>query len=202
MLRHDLLEGLVVIGAGGLVLRAAVVADGGGGSIPALLIQIEPGDGLERQIIHTGEQRIPLTQEAAQVGDLVFLDAVLFGGVVDADEHMEIPIAIARHCLHHLPGQLQLAAAGAEVLLHFPLLQAELAQRQLASVASQAVIRLNGLHRQGFPLQHRPARHTVSAQGIVAVQIPVVVAHRGSQAHHAVQQPYLVVSVPGQGLQQ
>ena len=202
MLLHNGGQGLIVIIAGRLVLRAAVIAHTHIRPLPADLIQIQPGNGLEGQVIHPGEEGIPLPQEAAQIGNFVFLDTVLHGGVVNADEDMEILISGPGHRLQHLIREAQLPGSGREILRHFPLLQAEFRQCQHRAVGAKTVVRFNVGDGQLLSLQNRTPCHTIGAQGVITLQIPVVISHRGGQAHDTLQQPDLVVRIRRQGGQE
>ena len=202
MLLHNGGQGLIVIIAGRLVLRAAVIAHTHIRPLPADLIQVQPGDGLEGQVIHPGEEGIPLPQEAAQIGNFVFLDTVLHGGVVNADENVEILISGPGHRLQHLIREAQLPGAGGQIFRHLPLLQVKFRQVQHRAVGGQSVIPLNVGNGQIVPLQHRAARHAIGAQGVITLQIPVVISHRGGQAHDTLQQPDLVVRIRRQSRQQ
>ena len=92
MLCHDLRQGLVIIVAGGPILCTAEILHIDLYAVPANLAEIQLGHGLESQIVYAGEDGVPLPQTGLQIGNLVFLDAVLGGGIVNANEHME-PVA-------------------------------------------------------------------------------------------------------------
>ncbi|MPN31400.1 hypothetical protein SDC9_178874 [bioreactor metagenome] len=85
MLIYHHVQGLIVIGAGGLRLQSSDVPKGRLRPLPPAILQVQGGNGLERQIVHSGEEPIPLPQMRGEVGNLVFLDTVLQRRVVHAN---------------------------------------------------------------------------------------------------------------------
>ena len=199
VLRHDGLQGLVVVGAGGPVLGAAEVLDGHPGALPAALVQIELRHRLEGQVVHAGEQGVPLPEQAPQIGDLVFLDAVLLRRVVDADEHPELALRRPLQGAEQVVAEPELPLPGGEIVLHGPLRQGLLRlHRHRGAVRPQGVVRRDVLHRQRRAGQVGPGRHAVGPQGVVLVEAEAAVAGGGRQAHHRVQQPDPVVLIGGE----
>ena len=204
VLRHDGLQGLVVICAGGPVLRAAEVRHGHVRALPAGLLQIELRHCLEGQVIHAGEEsvqslaRVPLTQLAAEIRDLVLLDAFRLGGVVNADQHPEVLIAAALDRVEHPLRQCQLPAPGGEVRVHPFLRQPEVRRVQGLAITAQFIEAPDIRCLQVSAWKFRPSRRAVGPQGVVILQGAALIAHRGRQPHDAVQQPDHVVFILGQ----
>ena len=196
VLCHDGLQRLVVIGAGGLVLSTAEILDGHRSTFPAVLLQAELRHRLKGQVVHTGEQGVPLAQLRPEIGDLVFLDAVLLRGVVDADQYPELPVRRLLQSLEHGVAKPQLPLPGGQIVLHGSLRQRLLRlHRDGGSVRPQGVVRHNVPDGQTRALQVGTGCHAVSPQGIVLVEAEPAVAGGGRQPHDCVQQPDPVVLI-------
>ena len=93
VLRHDGLQRLVVIGAGGPVLGTAEILDGHRRHPPSPHSSRQSFVTALKARSSTPESRAsPSAQLRPEIGDLVFLDAVLLRGVVDADQYPELPV--------------------------------------------------------------------------------------------------------------
>ena len=198
VLVHDIGQGLEVVLTGGLVLRAANVLELHAVPPPARLVQVHPGQGLEGQIVHAGEKPVDLLlfallplfgpEALAEKSDLVLLDAVLQGGVVNADQEAEVLIARLRQgVLHHI-GEDHLPLPGPQVpegglIGSLPLHLGA----QVLPVGAPPVALTDVLQVQGLPLQAPPGQGPEGPDGIVLLQGPPLIAHGGGQPHDAVQ---------------
>ena len=203
MLCHNLRQGFVIIVAGRLGLCAAEVLHIDRSAVPSNLAEIQLRHRLERQIVHAGEDHVPLPQPCVQVGNLVFLDAVLGGGIVNADQHMEAVMPQPVNGFQQFAAERQLVAP----VFHIP--HGGIVHRAVVSEVQQ--IFAAGIRIVGFPdaIQCQliggkglPGSCAKGPQCIVFLQRSAVVAHSGGQPHHAVQQPDLVIGVGSQRRQQ
>ena len=225
MLRHHGGQGLEVVVTGGTVLGAAVVPHRRRASPPAGLIQIHPGHGLKGQVVHPGQQPvhgIPLPvrpQASAQVGDLVFLNAVLQGGVVDSDHQPEVLMARLEQNPLGLVGEPQLPLPGVQIgrqyakgavvilaadvhpclaqLFHHIVVKLLPVPADRPPVALKHILQGQGIFRQGLPGPRAKVPYP-----IILLQRTAGISHSGGQPHDAVQQPYHIVRVLRQGSQQ
>ena len=203
VLIYDFRQGLIVILTGGLILRAAKVGHEHMGIDPGILRlgKVQLCHRLEGQIVHAGENHIPLPQPGLEIGDFVFLNAVLGGGIVNADEHMELAAAKTLHLFQQRGAEGQLI----EPVLHvtkgaiiqrisiFPLKMQQIVSIGVRIVSVPDVLQCQLVAGEGFPGCRAHGPH-----GVVVFQCPACVAHGGGKAHYAVQQPYLIVRVGGQ----
>ena len=194
MLRHDLRHGLVVIVAGGATLAAAEVSGGDGGQLAFVVTHGEhAAEGQHPVLVGAGEHRPPARHRLAEVGELIGLDAVRGGGIVHADQ--EVDVLPPLRPPQSLVDEAELPLPAAEVLGHGLLRDAVVRRVQGRAVRPQGVGGRDVLHCQGVPAEGRAGGHAVGAQGLVAREIPAVIAHRGGKAHDGVQEVHLVLPV-------
>ena len=171
-------------------------------AVPAHLIEIQLGHGLESQIIYTGKDDIACPQTSLQIGDLIFLDAVLGGGIVNANEHMEPVAADPADGFQQFSAEGQLVDPVLRVaeggIVHHVVLKAQ----QIVAVGVRIVGGANIFQRQFVPGEGFPGCRADDPHGVVVFQRAAGVAHGGGQPHNAVQQPDLVVGVLRQSGQQ
>ena len=194
MLRHDLRHGLVVIVAGGPALTAAEAADGDGGQRPLIIAHGEhTAEGQHPVLVGAGEHRPPARHRLTEVGELIGLDAVRGGGIIHADQEVDVLPSLRQP--QGLVDEAELPLPAAEVPGHRLLRDAVVHRVQGRAVRPQGVGGRDALHRQGVPAEGRAGGHAVGAQGLVAREVPAVIAHRGGKAHDGVQQVHLVLPV-------
>ena len=188
MLCHNLRQGFVIIVAGGLGLCAAEVLHIDRSAVPSNLTEIQLRHRLERQIVHAGENHVPLPQPCVQVGNLIFLDAVLGGGIVNADQRMEAVMPQPVNGFQQFAAERQLVAP----VFHIP--HGGVVHRAVVSKVQQifaAGIRIVGfpdaIQRQLIGGKGLPWNCAKGPQRIVFFQRSTVVAHGRGQPHHAVQ---------------
>ena len=171
-------------------------------AVPANLAEIQLGHGLKGQIIYTGKDNIACPQTSLQIGDLIFLDAVLGGGIVNANEHMEPVAADPADGFQQFSAEGQLVDPVLRVaeggIVHHVVLKAQ----QIVAVNVRIVGGANIFQRQFVPSEGFPGCRADGPHGVVVFQRAAGVAHGGGQPHNAVQQPDLVVGVLRQSGQQ
>ena len=202
MLCHDLRQGLVIIVAGGPILCTAEILHIDLCAVPANLAEIQLGHGLESQIIYTGKDDIACPQTSLQIGDLIFLDAVLGGGIVNANEHMEPVAADPADGFQQFSAEGQLVDPVLRVAEGGIVHRAVLKAQQIVAVGVRIVGGANIFQRQFVPSEGFPGCRADGPHGVVVFQRAAGVAHGGGQPHNAVQQPDLVVGVLRQSGQQ
>ncbi len=95
----------------------------------------------------------------------------------------------------------QLPLPAAVVLCRLLRRQTEVPCVQGRTVRATAVIGGDVLHRQVLASQDGAGRHAVGTEGLVALQIPAVIAHGGGQTHNGIHQVHLILPVRQGGQQ-
>ena len=192
---HDLVCGLVVVGAHGAVFAAAEAADAQLGQRAGIVkLGVHFAHGEHAVLVRAGQHCAAAVDRAAQPRKLVCLDARRRRGVVNADEKAHIVHALGR--LERAVDKLKLALArfkvrGGNVLVKV---------NDAAAFVKRIVLH-NVLYRQLVAAQLRPREHRVFAQGAVVLERVAVVADSRRKAHDRVDDPYLVLGRGQRGKQ-
>ena len=203
---HRLLQGVAVVFRRGDALAAADVADRGLDLVAVVVVLGDLADQEAGQAVQPGQQGAAPAQLLLDIMQLIVVDVGGVGGVVDADQQVDVVVGGRLQGGDHIVCQLELPHPDAQVVVDDLLGQhglivgvAQSVLRQGDAVLGIAVIGKDVLQRQIVPLQGGTSHHAIGPQGVVLLQPEALISHGGRQAHHAVKEVDPVVRVLRQG---